>query len=54
MDNILLIAAGLLLIGIVVHAYNMGWDAGHSVHHSDETHRPDRTPPPPEVPTLWK
>lgn len=50
-----LIVAGLLAIAIVVHAYNMGWQAGHDIHHSDDVQRPDAPPPPPpEVPTLWR
>lgn len=36
MNNILLIVAGLLIIGILIHTYNMGWDAGHFTSHDDD------------------
>jgi len=45
-NEILLFVSGLLVLAIVVHAYNMGWQAGHDVHHSDEVHRPDMPEPP--------
>ena len=42
MPDLLLFVIALLAIGIVIHAYNMGWQAGHDVHHEE----PDRPEPP--------
>jgi hypothetical protein len=54
LDNLLLLVAGCLAIAIVIHAYNMGWQAGHDIHHSDDLHRPEKPEPPKETPTLWR
>lgn len=47
MDNIILVLLVLGVLAIVIHAYNMGWDAGH--HSMHEGHIEES-----EGPTLWK
>jgi len=51
-DNILIAVVVLMSIAIVVHAYNMGWQAGHDIHHDDSEH--GSMQPPATPPSIWR
>lgn len=34
------------LVAVAFHAYNMGWQSGHDVHHDDKEHGPNPPRPP--------
>lgn len=44
-------------IGIIIQAYNMGWNAGHDIHHDDSIHsgpkKDDDIQPPTDTP-IWR
>lgn len=48
-NELLILIIGALMLAITIHAYNMGWQAGHDIHHSDDVHRPEK-PDEPEPP----
>jgi hypothetical protein len=49
LDNgVSLFLIGLFALGSLIAAYNLGWNAGHDVHHDE----PDKPAAPPS--TLWK
>lgn len=51
---IVLAIVGLIIV-IAIHAYNMGWQSGHDVHHDDSIHNVPRDVPPPKgPPTLYQ
>jgi sterol desaturase/sphingolipid hydroxylase (fatty acid hydroxylase superfamily) len=53
-QDTLFLIIGALIFGIALHAYNMGWQTGHDVHHRDEfPDVPSKLPPPPP-PTLYR
>lgn len=51
----LLIAALIGFAASLIAAYNMGWHAGHDIHHDDSAHghRSKNNPKPPRRPNLY-
>lgn len=53
-NEFLFFVIGVLIVGIAIHAYNMGWQAGHDVHHDDDTHGPNLVnKDPDDKPKMW-
>lgn len=44
----------ILALASIIHAYSMGWQAGHDVHHDDNEHGGGGRPEPPnQTPTSY-
>ena len=52
-NEFIVFVLGALVLCMVVHAYNMGWQAGHDIHHSDDVPRPEKPDEPQPPRTLY-